>query len=844
MQVKSLVLGAAVALHATAAAAENPKPRIYFPRHVKRQFTNTTLTSRETFPPPESTPFDSRSESRNFITSFRATVSDLLSSEEGDLSTSTSSEGASSGGSVTTIIISSTVRVSPTSQTTAPELPPPVVISSSSSAVSETDNESTAPESSQETTRDTAQETTQTSQQSTQETSQESTDETTTESTPEPSTEEAVTSSENNSSTGGIPPIIVLPTESTESDEPETETTTSSSTVGSTTSTAPVEQDTTSSSPSSPIVIAPTGVVTSSAPATTSSTLVEATTAESSNTTEPVSDLPETTSTTRLLDPIISPIQSIVSAIVPSVPANDTEAIETTTDLSEPTSIVESPTSSGGLDVTQIIPSLTSLPSILEPTVSANGTESELPAETSTPSVEVSVTSLPPTETSLAPSTPPEESPVPGNSTTSDLPLPSASESGSVTVLPSVSATESAIESATEEPSVLPSESGIIGNETSIIDEPSVAPTELPQTSSVPTNTSDLVDEPSSTVAPVLPSETSVADAPSTPVSVSTVEATTLTVPTQSWMPTTIIVEQSTPTVGPTVSGSTPTTTVTMPSDLPRLISPDDGDTERPDGTMLLQVGFLWAENYEHVSNHPMAAAQIFAYLPVALAHAADIDGSKIKVIRLVPFDTTASLGYITTLARFYYPETLLDKLRMDVKIHNSALYNNPEELVYNLTSQINSAIDIIPGQESEPGVNGGDGGDSSSPDGNNDILSNNESESTPIQKGTAAAIGIGAFGVAAAYGAAMFLVARRYKQKKQAHRRSSSIANSSEMRYTGNGSPAMMGGALLSRDFTGYGGLAGGRDSHGSGRSGAGNSVRTAQISAPVAAENSLGWN
>jgi hypothetical protein len=58
-----------------------------------------------------------------------------------------------------------------------------------------------------------------------------------------------------------------------------------------------------------------------------------------------------------------------------------------------------------------------------------------------------------------------------------------------------------------------------------------------------------------------------------------------------------------------------------------------------------------------------------------------------------------------------------------------------------------------------------------------------------------------------------------------------------------------------LSRDFDSYG-VAGGRNSHGSngsgstngsgrtGRSGGDNSARTAYISAPVAAENSLGWN
>jgi hypothetical protein len=96
-------------------------------------------------------------------------------------------------------------------------------------------------------------------------------------------------------------------------------------------------------------------------------------------------------------------------------------------------------------------------------------------------------------------------------------------------------------------------------------------------------------------------------------------------------------------------------------------------------------------------------------------------------------------------------------------------------------------------------------------------------------------------------YGAAMFIVARRYKRKRQ-HRRASSMGSSqaSEMRYTDAGSPAMMGGALMSREFSSYGGAAapGGRNSHGSGRSGMGGSVRTAAISAPVAAENSLGWN
>lgn len=131
----------------------------------------------------------------------------------------------------------------------------------------------------------------------------------------------------------------------------------------------------------------------------------------------------------------------------------------------------------------------------------------------------------------------------------------------------------------------------------------------------------------------------------------------------------------------------------------------------------------------------------------------------------------------------------------------------------------------------------------SSSPPG----LGDNAPGDAPSSKGslkTAGAV-VGAVGASVLYGTAMFIIARRYKRKKQSHRRSNSITNnqnSSEMRYTGMGSPAFAGGALLSHEHISYG--ADGRDSRGSGRSGMGSSSRTANISAPVAAENSLGWN
>jgi hypothetical protein len=290
-----------------------------------------------------------------------------------------------------------------------------------------------------------------------------------------------------------------------------------------------------------------------------------------------------------------------------------------------------------------------------------------------------------------------------------------------------------------------------------------------------------------------------------------------------------------------------------LPSGLPEVISPNDNQNiVQPEDSMLIQIGFLYPMNYKFVSNNPMAAAQIFTYLPNALAYAGGFDISKIKMKKLVPYDTQSTLGYITTIAKLYYPRSMVETLRMDVRIPNSPLYNHPDQLVYNLTININPAIEIIPGAEDD-GTSGGSGGSSSSgpQSPNSDILGDQpQDQQTPTQKATAAGIAVGAFTVAAAYGAAMFVVARRYKRKKQAHQRSSSVSQpSSNMRYTGSGSPALMGGALLSRDFSTYGGVAaggvaGGRDSHGSGRSGMNNSGRTAYISAPMAAENSLGWN
>jgi hypothetical protein len=316
------------------------------------------------------------------------------------------------------------------------------------------------------------------------------------------------------------------------------------------------------------------------------------------------------------------------------------------------------------------------------------------------------------------------------------------------------------------------------------------------------------------------------------------------------WLPTTIVGDPtsfsfSAPSVIPTGTSSGSA----FPTNLPAVLLPDQ-QKPQPDGTKLIEIGFLYALNYEHVAKNTVAAAQIFSYLPRALSNAGGFDIDKMQITRLEPLDTLAKYGYWTTIAKFYYPENLLEKLQADILSPNSQVYNYPDSLVRDLTAVINPKIDIY-GKFTDDNNNGGSNGGNNNGNNNDDVLGNgsNNSSSSSRQQAMTAGIAVGAVGLSALYGAAMFIVARRYKRKRQSssHHRSSSVTGSdrsSEMQYAGNGSPALMGGALLSRDMSSYGGaLGGGRESHGSGRSGMGNSARTANISAPVAAENSLGW-
>jgi len=281
---------------------------------------------------------------------------------------------------------------------------------------------------------------------------------------------------------------------------------------------------------------------------------------------------------------------------------------------------------------------------------------------------------------------------------------------------------------------------------------------------------------------------------------------------------------------------------------LPKVIA-SPNSTEAPEGSTLIQLGFQKPLNWPFVAAHSLSVDQIFQYLPTGLFEGLKLKKEQVVIQSLKPLNTTTQLLYWTTLALVYIPENMVDTLALDLCTAVSGIYTNEDASVNQLMNYINPSIPLRPGAELGAGDATGTGTGSlptSNPGGNNGGLDNNSQKSTPAVKGTTVGIAMSCVGAAAAYGAAMFFIARRYKRKKQTHRRSSSIMSNSEMRQS-SGPTLLTGANLMSGGRTSPGdysyGTNNNRHSDGS-RGSAPNSARTQQISGPMMAENSLGWN
>ena len=284
-----------------------------------------------------------------------------------------------------------------------------------------------------------------------------------------------------------------------------------------------------------------------------------------------------------------------------------------------------------------------------------------------------------------------------------------------------------------------------------------------------------------------------------------------------------------------------------LPTGVPLVLYPPSGQVKRPVNSDLIQIGFLYPLNYDFVWQNPESQQQIFKYLPMGIAWGLQIDIDNVTMQSLRAWDTTQDLHYITTLALAWVPSGQVDSLGLLVHTPTSRFYHTPDNSTNTLLSIINIALPIA-------ADNSTDGGDSTSfgavptststmKDGGAPV-GGSIGSSNPVR---ASSVGIAA-GVAcgaAAYGAAMFFVARRYRKRRQSHVRSPSMFSSPVMSHVGPdagaGAALMSGGMGDHRSPSPYHDEDARAASRGSGRSA---STGRQQISAPVMAENSLGWN
>lgn len=231
---------------------------------------------------------------------------------------------------------------------------------------------------------------------------------------------------------------------------------------------------------------------------------------------------------------------------------------------------------------------------------------------------------------------------------------------------------------------------------------------------------------------------------------------------------------------------------------------------------------------------------------------------SEVVMQYLQPYNTLSRNGYITTLAMAFIPDDQVNPLSLALLNPKSLLYNNPDPTVKTLMALLDPSIPLLAGQTVGDGspINSANSA-TTSQNGNGDSAAGGEgaSSDSPV-KPSSIGIGLGVVGGAAVYGIAMFMVAKRYKKRKNAHQRASSVQSGSTASTASTASAPGEGSNLMRGARNSYGSRqaqaqtqqpaqsvypTGGRESRTSDRSQ--QSGRT-YISPPVMAENSLGWN
>ncbi|PSN69283.1 hypothetical protein BS50DRAFT_633059, partial [Corynespora cassiicola Philippines] len=529
-----------------------------------------------------------------------------------------------------------------------------------------------------------------------------------------------------------------------------------------------------------------------------------------SDTLLPTGIIPSSSLTVGITDPTVGPTAPSLS--IPTIPSSSIVTIPT----SEPTELPSSLPSSLPTEITTGLPTGTgSLTTDYSTGYSSSIQSDPSSAPSSLPSTGVFPTSSGTISGTGSTATPTAGSSIPFSSTETAIPTSEETPSSA----PATSAPVTSGNSTAE----VPSTSGIISSGIT-------APTNAPSVTAPSSSSTDDATIP----FPVPPATTTQAP-PASPRPTATNSDTVYNIGTS-------IIQEATNSPSPT---STPTSTG-IPGYLPDMITPPGGKLPRVDKDKFLgQIGFQWPLNYPFVCAND-GGNQIFTFLPMAIADALNITLSQVEMYGLKPFDTTPYSGFVTTLALFTIPADLNTTLAAQLRNPPDPFWHNKNATVNALTDLVNTAFPLPAGMAPTDGSSpvGDQSPTASGNAGNGGAMGGDMGASRKVNP-TSAGIATGAVMGAIAYGAAMFFVARRYRNKKMSHSRSSSVPSTSRFTYgsMGGAGPTWMSGA---RNGPGRSTTPGGRDSRGSRGSGSsqGRSVRTQQISAPVMAENSLGWN
>lgn len=188
-------------------------------------------------------------------------------------------------------------------------------------------------------------------------------------------------------------------------------------------------------------------------------------------------------------------------------------------------------------------------------------------------------------------------------------------------------------------------------------------------------------------------------------------------------------------------------------------------------GQKEVSIGFKYGLNYPFVVSQPLAAAQIFNFLPQGLGYGLDKDADQFEMIDLSPYNKEGT-NYLASVARLYIPSTLVDTLNSSIHDSSSKLFQNPDSTINALMNEIDPDISLDALQSNDDSSDDGSGstgdgganGAYGSLDQASQVTMGNATSAK--SKGQTAGIAVGTVAGALVVGSLLMFATRKYRQR------------------------------------------------------------------------------